>query len=71
MLSMLQVFADNPPNDEDQPLPPPPNPIANKDAQQDAQLEMLRVLQEMHLNYATVRGVRDSRGGRGDRGGRG
>ena len=64
-------FADNLPNDEDQPLPPPPNPIANTDAQQDIQLEILRVLQEIHLNYATGRGVRDVRGGRGGRGLRG
>ena len=68
---MLQEFDDNPPNNEDQPPPHPPKPVANAAAQQDVQLEILRLLQEMHLNYAAGRGYRCGRDGGGDKGGRG
>ena len=68
MLVMLQIFADNPPNSEDQPPTPPPSPVANVAVQQDVQLEILRILQEMHLNYAVDCGGGN---GGGDRDGRG
>ena len=64
ILTMLRGFSDNPPNDEDQPPPLQPNLVTNAAAQQDIQLEMPRVLQASHLNYAKGRGGRGGRGGR-------
>ena len=66
MLAMLQGLTEantNPPTEEVL----PPAPAANAAAHVDVQLEMLRILQEMHNGY-TGRG---GRGGRGNRGGQG
>ena len=73
MLAMLQDFVAvqdvNPPVEA-----PPPAPVANAVVQMDVQLEMLRILQEMHQAYAQGgRGIagRGGQGGRGRQGGQG
>ena len=71
MLGMFQGFADNSPNDEERTLLPPPSPVANAAAQQDVQLEMLRILQEIYLNYAAGRVGKGDRSGGIGRGGSG
>ena len=71
MLAMLQDFAAiqdaNPPVE----APSSPAPAANTVAQTDVQLEMMRILQEMHQVYGRGRRGFAGRGGKGGRGGRG